>query len=199
MFSTLNNSLVSLQGDFHSMNSEFTSLHGCLSTRRRALRRHSFSGTLDGRDDRGWTPLHIAARKGDLEEVRRLLNEGVDVNQISRGHKDTGATALHLAAAGGHIDIMDELLERGCNIDARTRVGCGWTPLHHAAKERNKKAIRFLIENGAFLPPDILDERFNPPLHYCGALEWAYKVKKRSLRKEFSSEKSSEEEGCVSL
>lgn len=171
----------------------------CLLTQRRIVRRNSMSNVYDGRDDRGWSPLHIAARKGDIEEVRRLLDDGVNANEISSGHKDSGATALHFAAAGGHIEVMDELLERGCDIDARTRVGCGWTALHHAAKERNKKAIRFLIENGAFLPPDILDERFNPPLHYCGALEWAYKVKKRAARKEYSSEKSSEEEGSLSI
>jgi hypothetical protein len=68
------------------------------------------------------------------------------------------------------------------------------TPLHHAAKQKNKKAIRFLIENGAFLPPDMLDERFNPPLHYCCGLEWAYKVKERTMRKQSSSERSSSEE-----
>lgn len=171
-------------------------LHRCFSAQRRALRRNSISKKFDGRDDRGWTPLHIAARRGDIEEVRRLLNDGGDVNEISSGHKDSGATALHLAATGGHIEVMDELLERGGNIDARTRVGCGWTPLHHAAKEKNKKAIRFLIENGAFLPPDILDERFNPPLHYCGCLEWAYKVKEKSM-KQVLSEKSSEEESST--
>ncbi|MCO5568201.1 hypothetical protein L7F22_021897 [Adiantum nelumboides] len=168
-------------------------------SQRRLLRRNSYSNNLDGRDDRGWTPLLVAARKGDLDEVRRLLDDGSDANEMSLGHKNSGVTALHLAAAGGHIDVMDELLERGCNIDARTRLGCGWTPLHHAAKEKNKKAIRFLIENGAFLPPDILDERFNPPLHYCGALEWAYKIKKKSIGRESSSEKSSEEEGSTSL
>lgn len=69
------------------------------------------------------------------------------------------------------------LLERGANIDARTKGACGWTPLHIAAKERNKQAIKFLIENGAFLPPDINDNRFNPPLHYCPGLEWAYEIK----------------------
>jgi ankyrin repeat protein len=52
------------------------------------------------------------------------------------------------------------------------------TPLHIAAKERNKKAVRFLIENGAFLPPEMNDHRFNPPLHYCSGLEWAYEMKR---------------------
>ncbi|AQK67648.1 Ankyrin-3 [Zea mays] len=130
-------------------------------------------------DDRGWNPLHVAARKGDLKEVRRLLDEGgMDVNAPAWGPKCPGATPLHLAAQGGHVKIMDELLERGANIDARTKGACGWTPLHIAAKERNKKAVRFLIENGAFLPPEMNDHRFNPPLHYCSGLEWAYEMKR---------------------
>ncbi|GAB2228080.1 hypothetical protein Droror1_Dr00009910 [Drosera rotundifolia] len=53
------------------------------------------------------------------------------------------------------------------------------TPLHIAAKERNKEAVKFLLENGAFLPPDMNDCRFNPPVHYCAGLEWAYDELKR--------------------
>lgn len=58
------------------------------------------------------------------------------------------------------------------------RFVCSGTPLHHAAKEKKKKAIKFLIRNGAFLPDDISDTRFNPPLHYCPGLEWAYEEMK---------------------
>lgn len=39
--------------------------------------------------------------------------------------------------------------------------------------------MRFLVENGAFLPDDVNDCRFNPPLHYCPGLEWAYEEMKR--------------------
>lgn len=132
-------------------------------------------------DDRGWTLLHVVARKGDLKKVKRLLNEGMDPNVTAGGLKSLGVTPLHLAAKGVHLRVMNELLERGADIDARTKGACGckylysWTPLHHAAKERKKeKAIRFLIRNGAFLPDEIHDTRFNPPLHYCPGLEWAY-------------------------
>ncbi|KAF5936427.1 hypothetical protein HYC85_027556 [Camellia sinensis] len=113
------------------------------------------------RDDRGWTLLHIGARKGDLKEVKRLLDQGMDVNVAAWGRKSQGVTPLHLAAEGGHVKVMDELLDRG-------------TPLHNAAKERNKQAVKYLVENGAFLPDDMNDTRFNPPLHYCPGLEWAY-------------------------
>ncbi|PIN13618.1 Myotrophin [Handroanthus impetiginosus] len=146
------------------------------------------------RDDRGWTLLHIHARKGNLKEVKRLLNEGMDVNVAAWGPKSLGLTPLHLAAKGGHLEVMDELLEHGADIDARTKGACGWTPLHNAAKERKKKAIRFLVENGAFLPDDINDTRFNPPVHYCPGLEWAYE----ELRRLHLDNSSSCETSCSS-
>ncbi|XP_077234807.1 phytochrome-interacting ankyrin-repeat protein 1-like [Tasmannia lanceolata] len=145
--------------------------------RRQLSSRRSFKSPLET-DDRGWTLLHIGARKGDLKEVKRLLDEGMDVNVPAWGPKSQGVTPLHLAAQGGHLKVMDELLERGANIDARTKGACGWTPLHSAVKGRNKEAVKFLIDNGAFLPPDINDNRFNPPLHYCPGLEWAYEMKR---------------------
>ncbi|KAF3449235.1 hypothetical protein FNV43_RR09963 [Rhamnella rubrinervis] len=161
--------------------------------RRSHSRRRSFRCGVE-RDDRGWTLLHIGARKGDLKQVKRLLDEGMDVNVITWGPKSKGVTPLHLAAEGGHLEIMDELLERGANIDARTKGACGWTPLHSAAKERRREAVKFLVGNGAFLPPNIDDCRFNPPLHYCSGLDWAYEEMER-LRQESSC---SEETSCSS-
>lgn len=60
-----------------------------------------------------------------LWQVRRLLDEGMDVNVAACGPKSKGVTPLHLAAQGGHLRVMDELLERGANIDARTKGACG--------------------------------------------------------------------------
>ncbi|XP_010546182.1 PREDICTED: ankyrin repeat and protein kinase domain-containing protein 1 [Tarenaya hassleriana] len=148
------------------------------SLRRNSFRRRSPRSGVDC-DDRGWTPLHVKARKGDLKAVKELLDQGMDVNAPAWGPKSKGVTPLHLAAKGGHIEVMDELLERGANIDARAWGACGWTPLHAAAYERKREAVKFLVENGAFLPDDISDCRFNPPLHYCPGLEWAYEEMKK--------------------
>ena len=60
-----------------------------------------------------------------LEQVKQLLNDGMDVNVAAWGPKSKGVTPLHLAAEGGHLEVMDELLERGANIDARTKGACG--------------------------------------------------------------------------
>ncbi|KAK3034905.1 hypothetical protein RJ639_034147 [Escallonia herrerae] len=147
--------------------------------------------SAEDRDDRGWTQLHIGAHRGDIKEVKKLLDEGMDVNVAALGRKSDGVTPLHLAAKGGHLKVMDKLLDRGANIDARTKGACGWTPLHTAAKERNKKAVKFLIENGAFLPDNIDDTRFNPPVHYCSGLEWAYEEMKRLQQDSSSSGEAS--------
>jgi Ankyrin repeat len=58
-------------------------------------------------------------------KVKRLLDEGMDVNMAAWGPKSQGVTPLHLAAQGGHLKVMDELLERGADIDARTKGACG--------------------------------------------------------------------------
>jgi ankyrin repeat protein len=43
------------------------------------------------------TDLHEAAERGDVDEVRRLLDEGAPVDQLD----DADETALHGAAAFG--------------------------------------------------------------------------------------------------
>ncbi len=47
-------------------------------------------------------PLHDAAFIGDINEVKRLIAEGIDVNQKDFG----GRTPLHMAASSGHRDIV---------------------------------------------------------------------------------------------
>jgi ankyrin repeat protein len=54
-----------------------------------------------------------AARRGDLTEVRRLLDAGVDVNTPFR----YGATALFSACDRGYPEVVKLLLERGARTD----------------------------------------------------------------------------------
>jgi hypothetical protein len=55
------------------MSVDVVSLHPFLSSQSRISRRTLSLKKWEGRDDRGWTPLHIAAKKGDLEEVRLFI------------------------------------------------------------------------------------------------------------------------------
>src|SRR6476660_1209704 len=59
--------------------------------------------------------LADAARKGDAAAVKKLLNEGVDVNTKFRYDR----TALSFAADRGHVDVVKLLLERGADVTAK--------------------------------------------------------------------------------
>ena len=89
-------------------------------------------------------PIHNAARNGNLNRVKALLNQGVHVNSRTNAH---GWTPLHFAASSGRVNVVQELLKRGAHVNPRTRSGM--TPLHVAALEKHPHIIHALIKAGA--------------------------------------------------
>jgi ankyrin repeat protein len=69
-----------------------------------------------------------ACASGDLNQVERLLDEGIDVNCSDYDSR----TPLHLAAAEGRVSIISILLEKGAKVHAKDRNG--QTPLDEATK-----------------------------------------------------------------
>lgn len=59
------------------------------------------------------TPLHNAARRGDLAEVQKLIQSGVDVNLPD----DNRSTPLCEAVQSSNFEIADYLYSRGGNLD----------------------------------------------------------------------------------
>ena len=57
---------------------------------------------VNAKDRHGHTPLMEAAKTGNLEAVKDLLNRGADLEAKS----EKGKTALHYAAANGNVDIV---------------------------------------------------------------------------------------------
>ena len=47
-------------------------------------------------------PIHDAAEAGNLQEVQRLINEGVDVESKTKH----GYTTLHIASQKGNLEIV---------------------------------------------------------------------------------------------
>jgi len=91
-----------------------------------------------------------AARKGDAATVKKLLDEGVDVNTKFRYN----ATALFYACDHGHLEVVKVLLERGADMGLKDTF-YGFTPLALATGPAQKKKpehaeiAKLLIQKGA--------------------------------------------------
>eukprot|EP00128_Syssomonas_multiformis_P007905 Colp12_sorted_trinity150504_noHs@18014 len=83
------------------------------------------------------------ATERNLDELRKLVDSGVDVN---RGDYDA-RTALHLAAAEGHTEIVAYLISAGANVNVIDRFG--GTPLSDALKGRHSEVAALLRSKGA--------------------------------------------------
>ena len=87
--------------------------------------------------------LHWAALQGSLDRIRRLLDEGVDVDTPT----ERGFTALHYAAQQGYLEIVQYLLDRGAFIDSQNLDER--TPLHLAADADSDDIVLLLLRRRA--------------------------------------------------
>lgn len=85
-----------------------------------------------------------AARKGNTEEVKKLINKGANVNA-----KDDilGLTALMWAAGLGYADTVQALLDKGANVNAKGENG--QTALMFAARFGQTTTVSALLAKGA--------------------------------------------------
>ncbi|KAM3919856.1 ankyrin repeat domain-containing protein 27 isoform 2-T2 [Leptodactylus fuscus] len=144
------------------------------------------------RDDRGYTPLHIAAICGQSKFIDLLISKGAVVNatdyhgstplhlacqkgqqkiallllhyKASRDIQDNnGNTPLHLACTYGHEDCVKALVYYDVNS---CRMDCGNekgdTALHIAARWGYQGIIEVLLQNGA--DTSVLNKRKETPL-----------------------------------
>lgn len=109
---------------------------------------------------RGELALHRAASDGRLDEVRRRLDEGADVDARHPGRPGL-PTALIAASFGGHAAVVEELLARGARVTA-TNVQ-GRTALHLAADQDHAIVVALLCQAKA--PIDALDFHRHTALH----------------------------------
>ena len=87
--------------------------------------------------------LHRASREGDLEEVKKLVEEK-HFNPLQKVGRN-GWNALHYAARGGDVDVMKYFIEeRQCN--PASQDDHGWMPLHYAARNNHLELLRYLVD-----------------------------------------------------
>ena len=86
---------------------------------------------LVGSGGGGLTALVFAAREGDLESGRLLIDAGANVNQTT----EYGWTPLLTAVNNRHYKLAAFFMERGADVNLANKGG--WTPLYLATDNRN--------------------------------------------------------------
>lgn len=97
---------------------------------------------IDVADEKGYTPLQMAARAGYVAMVRYLLAQGADVNHANG--KDR--TPLYQAVLGDHIEVARLLLKHGADPNAKAGE---WTPLRVALEDGHLDMADLLHSAGA--------------------------------------------------
>jgi len=93
------------------------------------------------------TPLHEAAKNGQLKVVKYLTAQGEGGNLTVK--KPLGDTPLHEAARNGHLEVVKYLTAQNDNLTVKKPLGS--TPLHEAAKNGHLKVVKYLVIQGGDL------------------------------------------------
>lgn len=99
--------------------------------------------SINRRNERGETSLHVASIRGDVLKVRTLISQGADVETTDYA----GWTPLHEAANRGQVSVARELLKNGAKVNVAGMDGV--TPLHDASVNGHENMVALLLRYGA--------------------------------------------------
>jgi ankyrin repeat protein len=98
-----------------------------------------YKDIINMKDSEGFTAMHCAARSGDLDRVKVLVENGADVNLA----EDYGFIPIHEAIIAGKFDVVRYLIENGADLNHKISSGyssytSGDNALDIAKKSRNR-------------------------------------------------------------
>lgn len=133
---------------------------------------------INGTDEKGNTPLHLAATNGALEVAKTLIARGANINAKALD----GETPLHIVAYTANADIAELFIRSGADVNAKAKEDV--TPLEVAlmgivkpvtspppASEEaaTVRLVKLLIDNGADI--NAKDAHGGTPLHIAAVIE----------------------------
>jgi len=134
----------------------------------RAILERASCVNVNAIDKDGVTPLHIAARRGQMDVCETLINSGAKINAKDKyGHtpayyavragniemanslikKGADSSSIHSAAYQGNISNLKTLLTIEASVNEKDEIG--FTTLHAAAAGGHRDIVEYLISQGA--------------------------------------------------
>eukprot|EP00741_Cyanophora_paradoxa_P022765 tig00021517_g21986.t1 len=101
---------------------------------------------LEASQEEALGAVTYAASKGELDEVKRLVLRGLNVDAGDYDNR----TVLHLAAAEGNMKVVDFLIQQGADVNIQDRWG--HVPLQDAIRYKHDAIAQLLVSKGAILP-----------------------------------------------
>jgi ankyrin repeat protein len=99
---------------------------------------------VNGKNDKGKTPIYPGAVNGHLDVVQYLVAQGADV----KAKDSDGFTVLHWTVLlKGNLEVVQYLIAHGADVNARDKEGS--TPLFNAAMGGSLDIVQYLVTHGA--------------------------------------------------
>ncbi len=95
-------------------------------------------------DDEGVSILDFAIAYNNHDIVKRLIEQGFDINKT---HRKSGFTPAMAAVCYNRYEILKTLIEKKADLNSRDTSG--FTAYTFAKKMRKQKMMDILIENGS--------------------------------------------------
>lgn len=113
----------------------------------------------------GFTPLIVAARRGDFYTFKWLEKNGAKIQGVTKkanNRDQTGLTVFLAAVKGGNQDLVEYLLNKGANPNEMNQETKSFA-IHYAAKGCKTKVLDLLLEKKADL--NVLNKNKQSALH----------------------------------
>lgn len=105
---------------------------------------------VDDEQETGQPALFDAVVAADAQQVRQLLEQGADPNEMGQGTRGRFAP-IHVAVRLGDMEILQSLIDAGADVNIRADAGHRSPPLIWAVRWGHLDVVKLLVENGAEL------------------------------------------------